>query len=88
MRKILVWGAGAAIFSLLLTGSPALAGGKGQGQVQVVVPGTVQVVQPGKGPPPGWCQGKKTGWQKKGAVMPPGLQKKGKIPPGQLKKSF
>ena len=74
----------AAVFFLLLPSSPAAAGPKGQGQAVVTGQETVQVVQPAKRPP-GWSKGKKTGWQKKGAVTPPGLQKKGKIPPGQLK---
>jgi hypothetical protein len=75
------------VLSLLLPSSLALAGPKGQGQAVVTDQGAVQVVQPVK-TPPGWSQGKKKGWEKKGAVTPPGLQKKGKIPPGQLKKTF
>lgn len=38
--------------------------------------------------PPGWAQGKKTGWR--GAPLPPGqmkkLEKGGPMPPGQMKK--
>jgi hypothetical protein len=38
--------------------------------------------------PPGWAQGKKTGW--KGETLPPGQMKKGgpggALPPGQMKK--
>ena len=73
-----------AVFSLLLSGSPALAGYKGQGQAVVNSQGAVTVVQPVK-QPPGWGEGNKTGWQKKGTVTPPGLQKKGNIPPGHIK---
>jgi hypothetical protein len=85
MRKKIGLLVAVAAFSLLLAGSPALAGPKkGQGQVVIDGQGAVQVVQPVT-PPQGWSQGKKTGWQKKGTVTPPGLEKKGKIPPGHLK---
>ncbi|MBI4644393.1 MAG: hypothetical protein HY743_11875 [Deltaproteobacteria bacterium] len=84
MRKRMGLWVAVAVFSLLLPGSPALAGGKGQGQAIVSSQEGVQVVQPVKSPS-GWSQGKKTGWQKKGAVTSPGLQKKCKIPPGHLK---
>jgi hypothetical protein len=32
------------------------------------------------GPPPGWARGKKKGWR--GGALPPGLAKKGGLPPG------
>ncbi len=35
------------------------------------------------GKPPGWSKGRKTGW--KGGAVPPGLAKKGKLPPGAAK---
>lgn len=64
-----------AVFFLLLPGSLALAGSKGQGQALVINQGAVAIVQPVKSLS-GWNQGKKTGWQKKGAVIPPGHLKK------------
>ena len=39
------------------------------------------------GQPPGWGQGKKTGWEKKGSTVPPGLQKKDQLPKGLQKKA-
>lgn len=90
MRKRMGFWVLAAVFSLLLSGSPALAGGKGQGQGKANGQGAGQAGQQGKfsnGQPAGWSQGKKTGWEKKGATVPPGLQKKDQLPKGLQKKS-
>lgn len=63
------------ILPLLL--SPSLAGqGKGQHR------GKSKRWE--EGYPPGWERGEKKGWQ--GGETPPGLQKKGKLPPGLAKK--
>lgn len=76
MRKKMGLVVAAAVFSLLLTGFPALAGGKGQGGKFI------------NGQPSGWSRGAKKGWQKKGAVAPPGIQKKGRLPKGLQKKAL
>lgn len=84
---------GVMLLAVMLTLFPVTTWAKPGGQGVTVIQDTV-VVQPG-GPggaaqfPPGYSRGKKTGWAKHGAVMPPGLQKnlteKGKYPRG-LKK--
>uniref|UniRef100_A0A7V4LDA1 Uncharacterized protein n=1 Tax=Desulfobacca acetoxidans TaxID=60893 RepID=A0A7V4LDA1_9BACT len=70
----------------MLTAAPVWGKGPKQGQGNVVVQETT-IIHPGPasgGTPYGWSQGKKTGWHKKGTVMPPGQQKnlleKGKVP--------
>jgi hypothetical protein len=89
MRKIMGFWVAVAVFSLLLTGSPALAGPKGQGQAKGGGQGAGQAGQGNftDGQPKGWGQGKKSGWEKKGSTIPPGLQKKDQLPKGLQKKA-